>query len=113
MNYLKSALPNAIIMNYGDNDTFPLWYAQEVEGVRTDVRVMNMSYLGAEWYIDQMRIEEQRLGSRFRSPLPRVQVHLPERLPCSIQRADSNQAHSGQTGDRRMDQASDDPSHHS
>ena len=57
MNYLKSALPNAIIMNYGDNDTFPLWYAQEVEGVRTDVRVMNMSYLGADWYIDQMKLK--------------------------------------------------------
>lgn len=56
-NYLESALPNAIIMNYGDNDTFPLWYNQEVEGVRTDIRVMNMSYLGADWYIDQMKIK--------------------------------------------------------
>lgn len=64
-NYLNSTLPNAIIMNYGDNDTFPLWYAQEVEGVRKDVRVMNMSYLGAEWYIDQMRIK-----SNDSDPLP-------------------------------------------
>lgn len=56
-NYLESALPNAIVMNYGDNDTFPLWYNQEVEGVRTDIRVMNMSYLGADWYIDEMRIK--------------------------------------------------------
>ena len=55
-NYLESTLPNSIILNYGDNDTFPLWYNQEVEGVRPDVKVMNMSYLGAEWYIDQMRI---------------------------------------------------------
>lgn len=55
-NYLN-LLPNAIIMNYGDNDTFPLWYAQEVEGERTDVRVMNMSYLGGEWYIDQMKLK--------------------------------------------------------
>ncbi len=54
-NYLNTALPNSIIMNFGDNDTFPLWYAQEVEGVRPDVRVMNMSYLGAGWYIDQMK----------------------------------------------------------
>lgn len=54
-NYLGSALPNSIIMNYGDNDTFPLWYMQEVEGYRTDVRVMNLTYLGAEWYVDQMR----------------------------------------------------------
>lgn len=56
-NYLNSTLPNSIIMNYGDNDAFPLWYAQEVEGVRPDVKVMNMSYLGAEWYIDQMRVK--------------------------------------------------------
>ena len=64
-NYLNSTLPHAIIMNYGDNDTFPLWYAQEVEGVRKDVRVINMSYLGAEWYIDQMRIK-----SNDSDPLP-------------------------------------------
>ncbi|MFI3265999.1 MAG: DUF2723 domain-containing protein [Rikenellaceae bacterium] len=59
-NYLNSTLPNAIIMNYGDNDTFPLWYSQEVEDVRTDVRVMNMSYLGGEWYIDQMKLKSNK-----------------------------------------------------
>lgn len=58
-NYLESALPNSIVMNYGDNDTFPLWYNQEVEGVRPDIRVMNLSYLGAGWYIDQMRIRSR------------------------------------------------------
>lgn len=56
-NYLNACLPNSIIMNYGDNDTFPLWYNQEVEGTRLDVKIMNMSYLGADWYIDQMRIK--------------------------------------------------------
>ena len=54
-NYLQSVLPNAIIINYGDNDTFPLWFNQEVDGVRPDVRIMNTSYLGAEWYIDEMK----------------------------------------------------------
>jgi hypothetical protein len=54
--YLSSTLPNSIIMNYGDNDTFPLWYNQEVEEYRPDVRIMNMSYIGADWYIDQMRL---------------------------------------------------------
>lgn len=54
-NYLQSTLPNSIILNFGDNDTFPLWNNQEVYGVRKDVRIMNTSYLGGEWYIDEMK----------------------------------------------------------
>ncbi len=53
--YLESCEKDAILISFGDNDTYPLWYAQEVEGIRPDLRVMNYSLLGTDWYINQLR----------------------------------------------------------
>ena len=57
IDYLESLAPNALLITQGDNDTYPLWYVQEIEGIRPDVRVLNFELLGADWYIDQLRYQ--------------------------------------------------------
>lgn len=72
INYLESCEPNAVLFTNGDNDTFPLWYVQEVEGIRTDVRVVNYMLASGEWYIHQLMRK----------------VYDSERLPFTISRED-------------------------
>ncbi|HVZ55448.1 MAG TPA: DUF2723 domain-containing protein [Chitinophagaceae bacterium] len=61
--YLESCARNAIIFTFGDNDTYPLWYAQEVENVRPDIRIINTSLLGIDWYINQLRYKINQADS--------------------------------------------------
>ena len=69
LNYLETIPHNGVIYTNGDNDTFPLWYNEDTEGNRTDVRVCNLSYLNTDWYIDQMKRPAYE-GEGQSTPLP-------------------------------------------
>jgi len=87
--YLESCEPNAILFTIGDNDTFPLWYAQEIENVRTDIRIVNTSLFMTDWYIDQMKAKTYKS-----EPLPISFTHeeyVGDKLDYTIYRQKTDQ----------------------
>ena len=83
-NFLNSLDKNAIIFTYGDNDTYPLWYVQEVENIRRDVRVVNLSLIQVDWYIDKLR-KKVNESEAIKFTIPQESYNGKISISCSLQ----------------------------
>lgn len=93
-NFLESCQPNAIIFTYGDNDTYPLWYCQEVEGIRTDIRVVNLSLIAVDWYINQLRRAVNN-SPAIKMSIPAEKIRGYKRIQIPFYAPDNNEREMG------------------
>lgn len=87
-NILQSAAPNAVLFTNGDNDTFPLWYLQDVEGVRRDVKIVNLSLLNTDWYVRQLKNNDPYGVGTVKIRIPDARINPNDLRPAQWSPAD-------------------------